>query len=369
MRLIKVLMIFGTRPEAIKLAPLIRQFSQDCAFELRICVTAQHRQMLDQVLALFEITPDIDLDLMQPAQSLNALTTRILSEMPEVLARYTPDLVVVHGDTTTAFVAALSAYYQHIPIAHIEAGLRTHNLHSPFPEEANRRLIAQLAQWHFAPTESAKQHLIAEGVPESQIWVTGNTVIDALHIALQKMAENPALVGEMPFLEKGKKRVLVTAHRRENLNAFSQICEALAQLAMREDIQILYPVHPNPELQNQAHQRLAKYANIVLLPPQDYLPFLFLMNQADLILTDSGGIQEEAPALGKSVVLMRDVSERTEAVGSGMVRLVGTETDHIVAAVEALLDSPVKSLAQSVQSQRGASAMIVRTLKQEWQNA
>lgn len=343
---IKVLVVFGTRPEAIKLAPLVKLFAQDGAFALKVCVTAQHRQMLDQVLNLFGITPDFDLDLMQQGQDLTHLTARMLSALQPVLAETKPDMVVVHGDTTTSFAAALAAFYQHIPVVHIEAGLRTGNLSFPFPEEANRCLTSVLAQWHFAPTETARQNLLKEGKSEQRIWVTGNTVIDALYLALRKIRQNPLLANTLAerygFLDKNKKCLLVTGHRRENFGqGFEQICQALARLAReRQDLQIIYPVHLNPNVSEPVTQLLGNIPNIILLPPQEYLPFIYLMDKADLILTDSGGIQEEAPALGKPVLVMREVTERPEAVQAGTAKVVGTDSARLIAEIAQLLDDP-----------------------------
>lgn len=370
----KILAVFGTRPEAIKLAPLLKCLQQDGAFDLKVCVTAQHRQMLDQVLALFEIHPDFDLDLMQSEQDLSALTARILSSLRLVFAEYRPNLVLVHGDTTTAFASALSAFYHQIPVAHIEAGLRTHNIHSPFPEEANRRLIAGIAQWHFAPTATAKQNLLNEGIRADRIWVTGNTVIDALSATLQKLAQTPALVKAFteryPFLDSKKRLILVTVHRRENLGAgLVQICDALLNLAERHsDLQIVYPVHPNPTVREVVYPRLSHLSNLFLLEPQDYLPFISLMARAELILTDSGGIQEEATALAKKILVLRETSERPEAVEFGTARVIGTDSRRIIENVERLLsERGGSSISGAVQSPYGdgqASARIVEILKQ-----
>lgn len=370
----KILAIFGTRPEAIKLAPLLKYLQQDGAFDLKVCVTAQHRQMLDQVLALFEIQPDFDLDLMQSEQDLSALSTRILSSLRPVFAEYRPNLVLVHGDTTTAFASALSAFYHQIPVAHIEAGLRTHNIHSPFPEEANRRLIAGIAQWHFAPTATAKQNLLNEGIRADRIWVTGNTVIDALSATLQKLAQTPALVKAFaeryPFLDSKKRLILVTVHRRENLGAgLVQICDALSNLAGRHsDLQIVYPVHPNPSVREVVYSRLGNLSNLFLLEPQDYLPFISLMARAELILTDSGGIQEEATALAKKILVLRETSERPEAVEFGTARVIGTDSRRIIENVERLLgEQSGCSISRAVQNPYGdgqASARIVEILKQ-----
>lgn len=370
----KILAVFGTRPEAIKLAPLLKYLQQDGAFDLKVCVTAQHRQMLDQVLALFEIQPDFDLDLMQSEQDLSALSTRILSSLRPVFAEYRPNLVLVHGDTTTAFASALSAFYHQIPVAHIEAGLRTHNIHSPFPEEANRRLIAGIAQWHFAPTATAKQNLLNEGIRADRIWVTGNTVIDALSATLQKLAQTPALVKAFteryPFLDSKKRLILVTVHRRENLGAgLVQICDALSNLAGRHsDLQIVYPVHPNPSVREVVYSRLGNLSNLFLLEPQDYLPFISLMARAELILTDSGGIQEEATALAKKILVLRETSERPEAVEFGTARVIGTDSRRIIENVERLLsERGGSSISGAVKSPYGdgqASARIVEILKQ-----
>lgn len=370
----KILAIFGTRPEAIKLAPLLKYLQQDGAFDLKVCVTAQHRQMLDQVLALFEIQPDFDLDLMQSEQDLSALSARILSSLRPVFAEYRPNLVLVHGDTTTAFASALSAFYHQIPVAHIEAGLRTHNIHSPFPEEANRRLIAGIAQWHFAPTATAKQNLLNEGIRADRIWVTGNTVIDALSATLQKLAQTPALVKAFaeryPFLDSKKRLILVTVHRRENLGAgLVQICDALSNLAGRHsDLQIVYPVHPNPSVREVVYSRLGNLSNLFLLEPQDYLPFISLMARAELILTDSGGIQEEATALAKKILVLRETSERPEAVEFGTARVIGTDSRRIIENVERLLSEQSGcSISRAMQNPYGdgqASARIVEILKQ-----
>lgn len=370
----KILAVFGTRPEAIKLAPLLKYLQQDGAFDLKVCVTAQHRQMLDQVLALFEIQPDFDLDLMQSEQDLSALSARILSSLRPVFAEYRPNLVLVHGDTTTAFASALSAFYHQIPVAHIEAGLRTHNIHSPFPEEANRRLITGIAQWHFAPTATAKQNLLNEGIRADRIWVTGNTVIDALSATLQKLAQTPALVKAFaeryPFLDSKKRLILVTVHRRENLGAgLVQICDALSNLAGRHsDLQIVYPVHPNPNVREVVYSRLGNLSNLFLLEPQDYLPFISLMARAELILTDSGGIQEEATALAKKILVLRETSERPEAVEFGTARVIGTDSRRIIENVERLLSEQSGcSISRAMQNPYGdgqASARIVEILKQ-----
>lgn len=376
MALIKTLVVFGTRPEAIKLAPLVKLLSQDGAFDLKVCVTAQHRQMLDQVLHLFEITPDFDLNVMQEKQDLTDLTARILHTMKGVLAEYKPDLVVVHGDTTTTFAASLAAFYQQIPVAHIEAGLRTGNLNAPFPEEANRLLTSQLCQFHFAPTVQAKQNLLDEGKSPDRIWVTGNTVIDALFAALRKIRQNPPLADQLaaryPFLEKGKKLILVTGHRRENFGkGFEQICTAIRQVAEHNpQVQIVYPVHLNPNVREPVHRLLGNVPNVFLIEPQDYLPFIYLMDKAHLILTDSGGIQEEAPSLAKPVLVMREITERPEAIQAGTVRLVGTQTENIVIEVERLLTDKMtyQKMAQAKNPYGSGKACdaIVNILKQHF---
>ncbi|TCT15917.1 UDP-N-acetylglucosamine 2-epimerase [Bibersteinia trehalosi] len=371
---IKTLIVFGTRPEAIKLVPLIKLLQQDSAFELKICNTAQHRQMLDQVLQLFEIAPDYDLDLMQAEQDLGDLTSRILQKMHAVLSKFRPHLVIVHGDTTTSFATSLAAFYQKIPVAHVEAGLRTYQRYSPFPEEINRRLTAVLAQWHFAPTFSAKQHLLNEGIPAEQIWVTGNTVIDTLQQTLQKIQQNPALVQQCascyPFLKQDKKLILVTGHRRESFgDGVEQICLAIAKLAHQyQDVQFVYPVHLNPHVQAPVYRLLGNIENVFLIKPQEYVSFVYLMEQAYLILTDSGGIQEEATALSKPVLVMRETSERHEAIHAGSVKLVGTDAMRIVQHVQQLLDDQTSyqamTQAQSPYGNGQASQYIVQILKQ-----
>ncbi|MBF0785073.1 UDP-N-acetylglucosamine 2-epimerase (non-hydrolyzing) [Muribacter muris] len=334
-----ILIVFGTRPEAIKLAPLIKTLQRQAEFKLTLCATGQHRQMLDQVLHQFEIQPDIDLNIMSAQQSLAELHARLLPALQQVLAQHQPDLVLVHGDTSSAFITALAAYYQHIPLAHIEAGLRTGDLHSPYPEEANRRLISVLAAYHFAPTPQARRNLLKEGVAAERIWVTGNTVIDALKLMLQNIAENAPLAARLAadfaFLEPQKQCVLVTCHRRENWGEpLAQICQALARLARcRPNVQIVFPVHLNPQLREPIARQLAGIENIFLLEPQAYLPFVYLMSRADLILTDSGGIQEEANGLAKPILLMRETTERTEAAEAGTMTLVGTDADRLVSEV------------------------------------
>lgn len=342
----KVLLVFGTRPEAIKMAPLalkLQQFEQD--FETKVCVTGQHRQMLDQVLELFNLKPDFDLNLMKPGQTLFDVTSGVLKGLEQVFNIWTPDLILVHGDTATTFAASLAAYYHKIKIGHVEAGLRTGDLYSPWPEEANRQLTGVLANYHFAPTQSSYENLIKENVKSAEIIVTGNTVIDALLQVKQKVEQDHVLVQKFEqifsFLDVNKKLILVTGHRRENFGqGFLNICTALANLAKKyPDIQIVYPVHLNPNVQQPVNELLAGIDNIFLIDPQDYLPFVYLMNRSYLILTDSGGIQEEAPSLGKPVLVMRDTTERPEAVSAGTVRLVGTDVDTIENSVVELLEN------------------------------
>ncbi|WP_322619018.1 non-hydrolyzing UDP-N-acetylglucosamine 2-epimerase [Arenimonas daejeonensis] len=339
----RVMVVFGTRPEAIKMAPVVEALKATPGIETLVAVTAQHRQMLDQVLDLFGIVPDDDLDVMAPGQALPDLFGRILTGMTEVLARRKPDLVLVHGDTSTTFATALAAFYAKVAIGHVEAGLRTGDLQAPWPEEANRRLTAPLTSLHFAPTEQSRANLLAENLPAAAVHVTGNTVIDALLAVVKRIGDNPALAAELaarfPFLDAGKRLVLITGHRRENFgDGFEQICLALRELAQRDDVQLVYPVHLNPQVQEPVNRILAGVDNVVLVPPQDYLPFVYLMSRSHLILTDSGGIQEEAPSLGKPVLVMRDTTERPEAVDAGTVRLVGTDRARIVAEVTRLLD-------------------------------
>lgn len=343
----KILLVFGTRPEAIKMAPLalkLQHYSQD--FETKVCVTGQHRQMLDQVLELFGLKPDFDLNLMKPGQILSDVTSGVLIGLEQVFEQWLPDVILVHGDTATTFAASLAAYYHKIKVGHVEAGLRTGDLYSPWPEEANRQLTGVLANYHFAPTQSSYDNLIKENVNPATIVVTGNTVIDALLQVKQKVEQDQTLVEQFQqqfsFLEKEKKLILVTGHRRENFGqGFLNICQALANLAKKyPDIQIVYPVHLNPNVQQPVNALLADIDNVYLIAPQDYLPFVYLMNRSYLILTDSGGIQEEAPSLGKPVLVMRDTTERPEAVQAGTVRLVGTEIAAIEQSVAELLENP-----------------------------
>ncbi|AOS97213.1 UDP-N-acetylglucosamine 2-epimerase [Microbulbifer aggregans] len=339
----KVLLVFGTRPEAIKMAPLVRSMQEDERFDVRVCVTGQHREMLDQVLALFEIAPDYDLNIMQKGQDLYQVTARVLLGMREVLDDFLPDKVFVHGDTTTTLAASLAAYYRQIPVAHVEAGLRTGNLYSPWPEEANRKLTGAIAQHHFAPTELSRDNLINESVSKDTILVTGNTVVDALLDVVERIEQSETqrrkLADQFPFLDNSKRLVLVTGHRRESFGeGFENICIAIRQIAERGDVQVVYPVHLNPRVREPVNRLLAGLDNVYLVEPLTYLPFVYLMNESYLILTDSGGIQEEAPSLGKPVVVMRETTERVEAVAAGTVKLVGTDVEKIVDAVQSLLD-------------------------------
>jgi len=337
------MVVFGTRPEAIKMAPLVHALQAHPQLEPKIVVTAQHRQMLDQVLEIFGITPDVDLDIMQPGQTLSDVTTRIIQGMTPVIEKLKPDMVLVHGDTSTTLSTALAAFYARIPIGHVEAGLRTGNMQAPWPEEMNRRLTAPLCTLHFAPTASSRANLLREGMAENSIHVTGNTVIDALLQVDARLRSDGKLRDDMhrrfPFLDPEKRLLLVTGHRRENFgDGFERICKALAKVAERDDLQVVYPVHLNPNVQEPVRRHLSNHGNVHLIEPQDYLPFVYLMQQAHIILTDSGGVQEEAPSLGKPVLVMRDTTERPEAVDAGTVRLVGTDDARIIAELERLLD-------------------------------
>lgn len=340
----KVLTVFGTRPEAIKMAPLVHALAADERFEAKCCVTAQHREMLDQVLELFEITPDYDLNLMKAGQTLNDVTARIVHELKPVLQEFQPDVVLVHGDTATTFSASLAAYYEQIEVGHVEAGLRTGNIYSPWPEEANRRLTGVLTKYHFAPTETSKENLLRENFLPEDIFVTGNTVIDALLMVKDKIESDSdlsaTLASQFPFLDESKKLILVTGHRRESFGGgFERICEALAQTAKQHpNVQILYPMHLNPNVREPVNRILGEVANVILIEPQQYLPFIYLMSRSHIILTDSGGIQEEAPSLGKPVLVMRDTTERPEAVTAGTVKLVGTNVEKITDSLDSLLN-------------------------------
>lgn len=339
----KILCVFGTRPEAIKMAPVVKTLQKEPSFVSRVCVTAQHREMLDQVLDIFDIKPDFDLNLMKMDQTLGEITGRVLAGMEKVFSQWKPDIILVHGDTTTSLATSLAAYYARIAVGHVEAGLRTGDKYAPWPEEMNRRLTGAIADIHFAPTKKARENLLREGVEERKIHVTGNTVIDALLAIEKKLASETSLRGKFdeifPFLDPDKKLILVTGHRRENFGeGFEAICQALAEIGNCGNAQIVYPVHLNPNVQEPVHRILARKPNIFLLPPQTYLPFVYLMRRCDLVLTDSGGIQEEAPALGKPVLVMREVTERPEALAAGTARLVGTDRRTIVEWVNRLLE-------------------------------
>lgn len=344
MKFKKILLVFGTRPEAIKMAPLAIELKKRTELDVKICVTAQHREMLDQVLSLFELTPEYDLDLMQPGQDLYDITARALQGLKSVFNQEQPDLVLVHGDTTTTFSASLAAFYQKIPVGHVEAGLRTGDIYSPWPEEVNRKLTGALTQLHFAPTEKSQQNLLLENISKDNVYITGNTVIDALLQVVYIMKTNTALTQQLKeqfsYIDPEKKLILVTGHRRESFGGgFERICQALKSLAERGDVQIIYPVHLNPNVQEPVDRILAGVQNVHLIEPLDYLPFVYLMDQSYLILTDSGGVQEEAPSLGKPVLVMRDTTERPEAVNAGTVKLVGTDLDTILEEAISLLDN------------------------------
>ena len=345
----KVLLVFGTRPEAIKMAPLVKELQKDKVnFDTKVCVTAQHREMLDQVLELFQIIPDYDLNIMKPNQDLYEITSSILIKIKPILEDFDPDLVLVHGDTATTFATSLAAYYQKIKIGHIEAGLRTGNLHSPWPEEGNRRLTGALTDYHFSPTDTSRKNLLNEGVNNASIFVTGNTVIDALQLVVNRINNDKTLklkientIIQSGFKALDSKFILVTGHRRENFGqGFINICEALKVLAENNlDINILYPVHLNPNVRKPVQELLSNIGNIKLVEPFQYEEFIYLMSKTYLILTDSGGIQEEAPSLGKPVLVMRDTTERPEAVKAGTVKLVGSNKDNIVKEVQYLLSN------------------------------
>lgn len=344
---LRVLTVFGTRPEAIKMAPVVLGLQQAEGIESLVCVTAQHREMLDQVLELFEIIPDYDLDIMKPGQDLYDVTSNALLGMREVLRECKPDLVLVHGDTTTCFAAGLAAFYEQIKVGHVEAGLRTGDMSAPFPEEANRSLVGRITNYHFSPTESSRQNLLKENVDKASITVTGNTVIDALLLVRDKVSAYPEAHWREKFgsevferiIDKGRKLILITGHRRENFGqGFVDLCNAIKTLAdNHHDWDLVYPVHLNPNVQKPVNEILGKTDNVFLIEPQSYAPFVWLMNKSDIILTDSGGIQEEGPSLGKPVLVMRNVTERPEALDAGTVKLVGTDKDKIICAVETVL--------------------------------
>ena len=353
----KIMLVFGTRPEAIKMAPLVKEFQKyPEEFKTIVCVTGQHREMLDQVLHIFEIVPDYDLNIMKQGQDLYDVTARVLTGMRDVLKEAQPDVVLVHGDTTTSTAAALAAFYQQIPVGHVEAGLRTHNIYSPWPEEMNRQITGRIATYHFAPTPLSKQNLLAEGVKEEHIHVTGNTVIDALYMVVDKIKNDKALDAELENLLKqagydvnrlagGKKLVLITGHRRENFgDGFINMCTAIKDLTKKyPDVDFVYPMHLNPNVRKPIHEvfgeDLSNLGNMFFIEPLEYLSFVYLMEKSTIVLTDSGGIQEEAPGLGKPVLVMRDTTERPEALEAGTVKLVGTDYDKIISEVSVLLDN------------------------------
>lgn len=353
----KVMLVFGTRPEAIKMAPLVKEFQKyPERFKTIVCVTGQHREMLDQVLHLFEITPDYDLNIMKQGQDLYDVTARVLTGMREVLKEAQPDVVLVHGDTTTSTAAALAAFYQQIPVGHVEAGLRTHNIYSPWPEEMNRQITGRIATYHFAPTPLSRQNLLVEGVKEEQITVTGNTVIDALYMVVDKIKQDKSLDAELEALLKnagydvnrlsgGKKLVLITGHRRENFgDGFIHMCTAIKDLTQKyPEVDFVYPMHLNPNVRKPIHEvfgeNLSNLDNMFFIEPLEYLSFVYLMEKSTIVLTDSGGIQEEAPGLGKPVLVMRDTTERPEALEAGTVKLVGTDYERIVHEVSGLIDN------------------------------
>ncbi len=352
-RKLKVLVVFGTRPEAIKMAPLIKELQSDSKISTIVCVTAQHREMLDQVLDLFHIIPDHDLNIMKTGQTLPDITSNILHGLTPILINEQPDVVLVHGDTATTFATSLAAYYQKTKVGHVEAGLRTGNIYSPWPEEANRRLTGVLTTFHFAPTSTSQSNLLKENVKPEQICITGNTVIDALLSVVDKLKHSTALQTQFKqkfdFLSEHRPIILVTGHRRENFGSgFENICRALTEIASQfPNIDIVYPVHLNPNVQEPVNRLLSSIKNIYLIPPLDYLPFVYLMHRSHIILTDSGGIQEEAPSLGKPVLVMRDTTERPEAVVAGTVKLVGTDPLTITEEIQTLLTSDTKYLSMS----------------------
>ncbi len=352
----KVMLVFGTRPEAIKMAPLVKEFRKHPdAFQTVVCVTGQHRQMLDQVLHLFEIAPDYDLNIMKQGQDLYDVTSRVLLGMRDVLEESNPDIVLVHGDTTTSTAAALAAFYRQIPVGHVEAGLRTHNIYSPWPEEMNRQITGRIASYHFAPTELSRKNLLAEGIADDRIFVTGNTVIDALHQVVAKISSSDAMRAELDQvllsagydtkrLANGKRLVLITGHRRENFGGgFLSMCSAIKALNEKyPEMDFVYPMHLNPNVRRPIGEVFGETppGNMFFIEPLDYLPFVYLMEKSYLVLTDSGGIQEEAPGLGKPVLVMRDTTERPEALEAGTVKLVGTDYDKIIDEVSRLADDP-----------------------------
>ena len=339
----KVMVVFGTRPEAINMAPVVREVKADPSLEVRVCITAQHRQMLDQVMDIFKLQADFDLNVMAPNQTLGDVTCKVLKGMENVFDQWRPDIVLVQGDTTTVMATALAAFYHKIEVGHVEAGLRTGNIYSPWPEEMNRLIAGNLATWHFAPTPRSRDNLLKENKDPSRVFVTGNTVIDALHDAVGMIDADKALEARLsaqfPFLDPTKRLMLVTGHRRENFgDGFIHICNAIARVAKRPDVQVVYPMHMNPNVRKPVTEILGALDNVHLIEPLDYLSFLYMMRRSHLIMTDSGGVQEEAPSLGKPVIVMRDTTERPEAVDAGTVILAGTSTESMASSAERLLD-------------------------------
>jgi UDP-N-acetylglucosamine 2-epimerase (non-hydrolysing) len=372
----KILTVFGTRPEAIKMSPLATALGNDSRFTSRVCVTGQHREMLDQVLDLFDIKPDYDLNIMKAGQTLSEVTANIITNLQPVIEDFKPDIILVHGDTATTFCASLIAFYNQIPVGHVEAGLRTGDIYAPWPEEGNRKLVSCIAKYHFAPTVMAANNLIRENTSQDDIYVTGNTVIDALMMVKEKIASdseiNNSLSNLFPMLKKEKKMVLITGHRRENFGkGFERICRSVEILAKENpDVEFVYPVHLNPKVQQPVNEMLSGRENIHLIEPQGYVEFVYLMMRSELILTDSGGIQEEAPSLGKPVLVMRDTTERPEAVQAGTVLLVGTDIEKIVSNVNQLLNNyEVYSAMSGAHNPYGdgtAVEKIISVLSKDW---
>ena len=365
----RILTVIGTRPEAIKLASVVQRFASEEGVQSYLCLTGQHRDIVNPILKLFGLSADFDLRVMRKGQDLTDITQRILLGMRELFSRHSFDLVIVHGDTTSGFAAALSAFYARIPVAHVEAGLRTGSLDAPWPEEGNRSLIGRLARLHFAPTEQARQNLLREGVSDQAIFVTGNTVVDALYQIRDRIDQRRSLklrlARRYPFLSDDSKMILVTGHRRENFgDGLKQICDAIKRLAERDDVQVVYPVHPNPMVRDPVHRLLKGKSNIFLVEPLDYPDFVYLMTRCYFVLTDSGGVQEEAPCMGRPVLVMREKTERPEGLRAGVTRLVGTDADLIVRESERLLSSPqvYQSMckAPTLYGSGDASALIVR---------
>jgi len=370
---LKILSIFGTRPEAIKMSPVVKAIENDDDLDSVVCVTAQQREMLDQVLSLFEIIPNYDLNLMTDNQGLNELTSRVIIGLKEVISEVNPDLVLVHGDTTTSMASALASFYQRVPVGHVEAGLRTNDIFSPWPEELNRQITSRIAALNFAPTSISKQNLQHENISDESIFITGNTIIDALLSVTEKIRNDKNLKKQLdnslPLISEHQKILLVTGHRRENFGqGFDNICQALIELADVKDLEIIYPVHLNPNVKGPVFERLSGHRSIHLVKPLDYLPFVRLMDRASIILTDSGGIQEEAPSLGKPVLVMRETTERPEAVDEGTVRLVGTNASSIVSGVTNLLNSrkdyEMMSRAHNPYGDGMASSRIINIIKE-----